>query len=386
MTSTDSERKKLSLASSLPPSSTVRIWQRHYRRALLIADFVAVLIGITAAQILRFGVPTSSQHAQRGDYLWVSAIIAVCWLCALSMNNSRSHRVIGAGAEEYRRVWLGTVWVFGSVAIVSMLFKLEIARGYLMIAMPAGLTLLVLFRWLARRVVARQREKYNNCLTPVLIVGSLRAGLDVAVAMIREPAFGYRISGFWLPDTDDGPRTVDVPGIGTVPAFGSESSVLDAAAATNCHVVAVAATDRLDGADLRKLSWELDQVDVDMLVSPGVVDVAGPRLHMSPVAGLPLIHVDKPQYHGAKRLQKRLFDLGFSGTVLVLGAPLLAAIALAIKLTSKGPVFYRQERIGLDGEPFKVIKFRTMVDGADARAHELLTLNLVASPRDPLKF
>jgi exopolysaccharide biosynthesis polyprenyl glycosylphosphotransferase len=107
---------------------------------------------------------------------------------------------------------------------------------------------------------------------------------------------------------------------------------------------------------------------------------------MRPVAGLPLIHVEKPRYHGAKRFQKRFFDVSFSSAVLLLGSPLFLAIALAIKLTSKGPVFYRQERIGMDGEPFRVIKFRTMVDGADALAQELMNLDLVASPRDPLKF
>lgn len=96
---------------------------------------------------------------------------------------------------------------------------------------------------------------------------------------------------------------------------------------------------------------------------------------MRPVAGLPLIHVEKPQYHGAKRFQKRLFDTIFSGMVLLLGLPVLVAIAVAIKLTSRGPIFYRQERIGLDGEPFEMIKFRTMVDGADKMLSQLIELN-----------
>jgi len=107
---------------------------------------------------------------------------------------------------------------------------------------------------------------------------------------------------------------------------------------------------------------------------------------MRPVAGLPLIHVEKPQYHGAKRFQKRAFDIAFSALALLVGLPLLLLIALAVKLTSRGPVFYRQERIGLDGEPFEMIKFRTMVVGADTMAEDLAGLNLAASPRDPFKF
>ena len=96
---------------------------------------------------------------------------------------------------------------------------------------------------------------------------------------------------------------------------------------------------------------------------------------MQAIAGLPLIHVDKPQYRGAKRLEKRAFDLGFSCVVLVMGLPAFAAIALAIKIGSKGPVFYRQERIGLDGRPFRMLKFRTMVDGAHSMIDQLAEFN-----------
>jgi lipopolysaccharide/colanic/teichoic acid biosynthesis glycosyltransferase len=96
---------------------------------------------------------------------------------------------------------------------------------------------------------------------------------------------------------------------------------------------------------------------------------------MRPVCGLPLIHVEKPQYNGAKRFQKRLFDVVFSSMVLLCGLPVLIAVAVAVKATSKGPVFYRSERIGLDGEPFEMIKFRTMVDGADAMVEKLIEQN-----------
>jgi exopolysaccharide biosynthesis polyprenyl glycosylphosphotransferase len=126
---------------------------------------------------------------------------------------------------------------------------------------------------------------------------------------------------------------------------------------------------------MRDLSWELEKLDVDLMVSPGVVDVAGPRLQIRPVAGLPLIYLEKPQYHGAKRFEKRLFDVMFSSTALLCTLPLLIIIAVAIKLTSKGTVFYRQERTGLNGRPFEMIKFRTMVADADSMVDGLAHLN-----------
>jgi exopolysaccharide biosynthesis polyprenyl glycosylphosphotransferase len=362
-----------------------RLWLHRYSRALGLADGIAIATAVCSAYLLRFGIPSPGEY-KYWEYLWVSLIVAAGWISALAINNSRSHRVIGAGAEEYRRIWLGTMWVFGGVAIISLLFKLEIVRGYLMIAMPMGLGLLTSVRWLARRLINREREKYGHCITRVVVVGSRTTSRDLAVALSRDKAFGYQVAGFWLPDGDASPAVIDVPGAAEVPIFGSNVGIVHAVQSTQSHVVAVAATDRLSGDGLRRLSWELEKLDLDMLVAPGLIDVAGPRLHMSPVAGLPLIHVEKPQYHGAKRFQKRLFDIGFSSSVLVFGSPLLIAIAAAVKLTSKGPVFYRQERVGLDGKPFKVIKFRTMVDGADALVDKLIGLDLIASPRDPLKF
>lgn len=345
-----------------------RTWQHDYARWLMAADCLAVVVAVALAQWLRFG--TWSQTT----YLAVSATIAALWIAALSINHSRSERVIGSGAEEYRRVWLGTLSVFGAVAIFSMLFKLEIARGYLMTALPTGIALLVFFRWTGRRLIARAREKSGSYITRVLVVGSAPAVRDLATALDREPWSGYEVVGACIPGPAS-PNQLDVEGVGSLPTFGNESNVVGAVTATNSQAVAITATEQLDGRRIRDLSWELEKLNIDLLVAPGVVDVAGPRLHMRPVAGLPLIHVEKPQYHGAQQFQKRLFDIVFSAAVLLCGLPLLAVIAVAIKMTSKGPVFYRQERIGLDGEAFEMIKFRTMVQGADAMLGDIAELN-----------
>jgi exopolysaccharide biosynthesis polyprenyl glycosylphosphotransferase len=112
-------------------------------------------------------------------------------------------------------------------------------------------------------------------------------------------------------------------------------------------------------------------LDVDMVVAPGMMDVSGPRLEMRPVAGLPLIHVEKPRYHGAKRFGKTSFDLIFAIVALVLVSPLMLFAAAAVKLTSRGPVLYKSERMGLDGNPFPMLKFRSMVDEADRHSATL---------------
>jgi len=352
----------LAVAQAHAPS-----WQHRYARWLVATDAVAIVFSLFLAQQVRFG-------DSLGTYREISVAIAAGWLGTLWANRSRSQRIIGSGAEEYRRVWLGTMSVFGGIAIISMLFKLEIARGYLMVALPVGVVLLMLFRWMARRVVIRAREKRGQCVTRVLAVGSASAVHDLTAALAREPWSGYEVVGACVSGSAM-PHEVAISGFGTIPTFGNESNVVNAVLATGSQAVAITATESLHGRRIRDLSWDLEKLNIDLLVAPGVVDIAGPRLHMRPVAGLPLIHVEKPQYHGAQQFEKRLLDIIFSGAVLVFGLPLMLTIATAIKLTSKGPVFYRQERIGLDGQAFEMIKFRTMVEGADKIVSQLADLN-----------
>lgn len=362
-------------AKAAEPRLRPGLWRHTYARRLVAVDLFGVVAAVGIAQWLRFGgLPGTAATYRDFDYTTVSLAIAGVWLLLLSIYRTRSPRIIGAGAEEYRRVWLATISVFGGIAIVSMLFKLDIARGYLMIALPAGVVFLLLGRFAARRIVAARRKKLGSCMTKVLVVGNGPAVKDLVQSIARDPEAGYQVVGACVPGLYHRSK-IDVPGVGLVPVHGDETDVVDALAETGCDAVALTATERLDGRGIRDLSWELENLDIDLMVAPGVVDVAGPRLTMRPVAGFPLIHVEKPQYNGAKRFQKRAFDVVFASLVLLLGLPLLLVVAAAVKFTSRGPVFYRSERIGLDGEPFEMIKFRTMVDGADQMVDSLAELN-----------
>lgn len=307
------------------------------------------------------------------DYTVVSIVLAVVWLLALTVNRTRSRRITGAGPEEYRRVWTATLSVFGAAAMVSMLFKLEIARGYLAIALPLGLGCLLAGRIVARKVVARRR-RLGEFQISVLAVGEPRSVRSLTQALTRHSDYGYTVVGACTPGgiLPDG---IDVPGVGRLPVYGGETDIREAIAASQADTVALTATEHLGPQGIRDLSWELEKLDVDLVVSPGVVDVANPRVVMRPVAGLPLIHLEKPQYRGAKRFEKQAFDVAFATLVLLIAAPIMIAAAIAIKCTSKGPVFYSAERIGLNGKPFRMIKFRTMVADADELREHLLGSN-----------
>jgi exopolysaccharide biosynthesis polyprenyl glycosylphosphotransferase len=359
------------------PKSLRAQWQQRYRNWLVASDFAVVSVVVVMAQILRFG---HGAHASLRTgytpvaYSSVSILIIFAWALVLAIYHTRAQRVIGAGPEEFRRVWTATLGLFGVVAVVSTLFKLEIARGYLAIAFPLGLIALSVNRQLARRFVASQRRR-GRCMTAVLAVGEPISVTVLAQSLTQHSADGYTVVGACTVGAGSQTENIVVPGLGPVPAFPYDGDIRHAIVASQADTVALTSAGELGPEGIRDLSWQLEKLGVDLVVSPGIVDVAGPRLTVRPVADLPLIHVDKPQYQGAKRFQKRAFDICFSLLALLAASPIMIAAAVAVKVTSRGPVFYRAERIGLDGVPFQMIKFRSMVVDADRRLAEVAELN-----------
>jgi exopolysaccharide biosynthesis polyprenyl glycosylphosphotransferase len=350
------------------------VWERQYIARLRVTDVLAVVLSVALAQIVRFGGVETTGLANSAIYTGVSVAVASVWIAFLAIFRTRSTRVIGNGAEEYRRIVSATFRLFGVIAIVSLLFRIDFARLYLAIALPVGLVALLVSRWLWRQVVTRLRteDKYK---TSVLIVGSRAAAVSMAESFERSPSAGYAVVGMCMPGYEvpsDG--IVHVEGA-DIPVLGSERDVLSAIDECGADTVAVTATEHLGHKGIRKMIWDLEKKDVDLVVAPGVVDVAGPRLVMRPVAGFPLIHVEKPQYNGATRFSKVAFDLTFAALVLVLISPVLLAVAIAVKVTSRGPVFYKSERMGIDGKPFSMIKFRSMAIDADQQVAHLLDRN-----------
>jgi exopolysaccharide biosynthesis polyprenyl glycosylphosphotransferase len=146
--------------------------------------------------------------------------------------------------------------------------------------------------------------------------------------------------------------------------YGTFANVEDALSRTGADTVAVLACPEMDGAELRRLAWTLAGRGVDLVVAPALMEVAGPRIAIRPVCGLPLLHVDEPQLSGGRRVAKEVLDRSLALAGLVLLSPLLVGIVVAIRLTSPGGAIFRQTRVGLDGRPFTMWKFRTMIKNA----------------------
>jgi exopolysaccharide biosynthesis polyprenyl glycosylphosphotransferase len=370
----------LRTASHEVPVAQVR-WADTYARRLTGTDVASVVVAVSVAQLVRFGAGQAvvGTRTSNVSYLMVSVLLVVGWLVSLALLHTRDRRVVGTGAEEYRRVGQASFALFGTVAILAFVLGLDLARGYLAVALPLGLVSLTLTRWLWRKWLVR-RWADGEFISTVLVVGSHRAATTMAKTFERDDAAGYRVVGVCVPGSKRAQgELLNIDGH-SVPVLGDENAVLQALEFTGATTVAISNTESLGADGMRALAWELEAVDVDMVVSAGVFDVAGPRLQVRPIAGLPLLHVDKPRYEGASKAGKLLVDLMGASVGLVLISPLLLIVAVAVKLTSRGPVFYRAERIGLNSKPFHMLKFRSMVADADARRANLVQHNQAAGP------
>jgi exopolysaccharide biosynthesis polyprenyl glycosylphosphotransferase len=144
---------------------------------------------------------------------------------------------------------------------------------------------------------------------------------------------------------------------------------------SDADTVAVLACPEMNGMELRKLAWELEKTDTDLCLAPALLDVAGPRTSIRSAAGLPLLYMDHPDLTGVRQAVKNLFDRLAAISALVLLDPLFLAIAVAIKLGDGGPVLFRQVRVGRNGRPFHMYKFRTMVANAEQQKAQLEARN-----------
>lgn len=367
------------------PRSDRERWQADYARRLFLSDLVVLGLCIAIAQFIRFGStgtasPLTAQLPLEVRYTMVSTVLALAWSATLTLSGTRSPRVIGSGTEEYRRVVVASLRLFGGIAIVSLLLRIDIARGYLAIALPLGMIGLMAERRLWRRWVAARRA-HGGYRTALLVVGSPAAARAMVAAFSRDRDSGYQVIGVCTRDEgalDD--RFLEVGGR-EIPVVADDHGVIEAVRRTGADTVAVTATDNLGPADFRRMAWELDELGAELIVTPGLVDIAGTRLTHRVVADMPMLHVEKPQYDSAKSIRKDVFDCCFALIALLAIAPALAFIAAAVKLTSPGPVLYASERIGRDGRPFRMLKFRSMYADTETHLTALVEGDSSADPR-----
>ncbi|WP_235564739.1 sugar transferase [Modestobacter sp. Leaf380] len=337
-----------------------------YVRRIIALDAVCALLAGVIGHVFRFG-PADDGVDVPATSNWFLVVLPVVWVVAMSVARTYEPRFLWVGPEEFRRVFFAAALLLAAVGTVSWAFKLEVARGYVVIAIPLAAALTLAQRWVQRDRVHRQRRAGRLGQT-ALLVGHRNGVAALRAQIARESQHGYQIVGCCLPGGSGG--TFD-----GLPVLGGLDDVVAVVARHQVDTVAVLPSPELEGAALRRLGWDLEQTEAELLLAPATTDVAGPRVNIRPMFGLPLMHVERPEFSGARRIVKDLFDRTAALLIVAVLLPLLIGISLAVKTTSRGPVFFRHERVGRDGQAFHVLKFRSMVPGADTGIDALRELS-----------
>lgn len=333
-------------------------WRHRYRRRVQLTDLLAVFAAMVAAPIIRFGKDDKVVHGGL-TYLSLSLILATAWMVVLGASGAWHGKIIGHGIDEYRKVTVSSLLLFGLLAIAVYLANVDVARGYVAVALPTGLFLLWITRWFWRGWLRRGRDQ-GRCMDRTVVVGSAQSALALARQLRSQPQAGFEIVGLCCADSEP----AEVEGFSVL---GGLAQIAEVANRVMASTIAVTKTPQFPPAMVSRLAWALEDTDIHLVLAPMLMEIAGPRIHREPIPGLPLVHVEKPRIGGLSMLMKTSFDFCVALVGLIVTSPILVVAAIAIKLDDGGPVFFKQERVGREGSIFKIWKLRSMVVDAEMR-------------------
>ena len=356
-------------------------WRDTHISSLRRVDAAALAATLVLTQLLRFGFEQEALRLGQltMPYWLVGAVLGATWWGWLELRGARDVRLIGYAVEENRQVVSATLVLFGALAILSYVLNVPMARSYVVIALPLGTLLLLAGRGLVRRGLTRRRLA-GEAMSRTLVVGRVPGVVEMLRSLQQHPAAGFDPVAVYAPSSSRAlPHhlaRVRMPE-NMLPA-GEAPSVEGIVAACRTHrieTLVMAASAPLSSEEVRHLSWYLADERIRLVLDTGLTDVAGPRIHTQQLAGLPLIHVSTPRMSRSRLLLKRLVDLTGALTALVLLAPVMLVLAAIVKAHDGGPVLFAQERIGLDGTTFRMLKFRSMYTDAEERKAALMAAN-----------
>jgi exopolysaccharide biosynthesis polyprenyl glycosylphosphotransferase len=368
---------KDSIANERPdgaaPKDTQTDWRKAFAARVVVTDVIVLIWANFGAAYVVFGSLANMSRTRvyfdgwSVDYVTLPVVIIGAWLAILAAVGSRSHRVIGTGTAEYKTVLQAGLVILVLVTVISFLFISTFSRGFMLLSIPSSIVVILASRWLWRQWLRSQRIRGRFC-SRVLLVGSLSSSEQIVSELRRSPASGYWVVGAVTSTLGHGTHLEGTD----IPILGEIDQLIEAVSLSQADTVFVTDGHGLSPAQMRALSWSLEPGRQHLVMAPSLTDIAGPRIHARPVAGLPLVHVETPRYEGADRFLKRGFDFVGSGLLLLAMSIPLIIVIIAIVSTSPGGVFFSHERIGKNGHPFRMLKFRSMEADADSRLAGLL--------------
>lgn len=352
----------LSSAESFDPVEEANQRRRRWERPLVLKAVVADLV-ISFVVVLLL---VTTDYRSMGTAVVTAVISSLCWGVLILLRRGYDPARMGESITALQSVVSAAFASMAVLGFLSYALKVQLPRRYVLAGIPIVALLTFLDRMVLRRALRRRRAR-GEAVMRTLVVGD---GLTAA-AFTRELEsrrdHGLQVVGMCLSSLDVLPMTRGVQ----VPVWGVLSEIPQVVVDHKIDTVIVTGGG-LSGDALRRLSWALERVGADLIVSPGMVETTPSLVTMQPTNGLQLLHWERPSNKLGRGLVKNVQDRSIALLALIAASPIMLGTALAIWLTDRGPVFYRQTRLGLDAEPFKMIKFRSMVTNSDALRAQLL--------------
>lgn len=336
------------------------------------ADLAAGSIAILVSYLVR---PVATLHPMylfgwRVHYAVLAGASLPVWLgCLVAAGAYRSRRPY-EGLIGFRVPITTALQLLGVVAVGAFVFDIKVSREMVATYFPSLIVAVVLTRSAGRLVLTIAQRKGYGAIRMVL-VGAPEPIRKFALHLSRQDPLGYEVAGVCTSTSGEFLGT----GGGRFQVVGRPDDVVAAAKRLQVDTVAVVGQSQFSELTLQRVAWQLERSGIDLLVAPDVLELAGPRIRVTPLRGLPLLHITEPRIGGRGRYLKSFYDRLLAVVILLLASPIFAVVAVAIVADSGPPVFYRQERIGRGGRSFQMIKFRTMVPDAEQRLEALRAAN-----------
>lgn len=349
----DSPRKRWSRGGRRPGGAAPLAWERRYRHAVAVGDTTSTLLAVSGGVLLLGPIGVVGT--------WLRAGLTTLVLLS-ALTTAWNHRDLGQGAEEFQRLGRAVLTAAVLLAFGGLAFGIPPLRGWVFLVVPMAAAISVAQRYLLRKLLHRRRA-LGRCMLPVIAAGQAETLSDLIDRTRKESHLGWQIRAVCT--GGHGSRDRTRAEIDSVPVVGGFDDLVDRVRRDGYRAVMISADAYWTRAKLQRLAWELEDTGAEMVVAPVLMDVAGPRVQVSEVLGMPLLRVSEPVFTGPRLLIKSVVDKLGALLALLAAGPLLLLIACAVRLESGSPVLYRQRRVGRDGDTFTMLKFRTMNNDAD---------------------
>ena len=346
---------------------TPTTWRRQLGRWLALGDVAIIAAGSALAYATRTAIGQTGLAGAFADEVPIALAITPLWLMLFYLVGAYRPEYLNAGSDAVRRFVAGVMAGVLTLGFVSFLFNLQVSR--LFIGFVAVYVLLggAILRWMLRRAI-RRRFARGELVQRTMVVGTDNDARQLIAALLSDPDSSYQAVGFL---DEQVPAGTEIDGL---PVLGSPRDAKSVAMRHGIGVVIVSPAGVSPGT-LQDVTISLEDTPVDLAVAPSLFQVVTRRMTIETVGYVPILHVDQIRLERSRRVLKRTLDVLVAAALLTITFPIWVAAAILIRTDSPGPILFRQQRMGRDGEPFEMLKFRTMIVDAEERLAEVAHLN-----------